>query len=243
MFKLFKKQQPMETKYNQVIEQIHHEFNTAGDQLLQEAIGILADSKLKDKHKGKLLARLGFVNTPQAKETLDAERAEKQAEETANLVHYYSQKYPFNKFINEEAVKKICSKYNLVCGDVSLYKGFVPADKLEIISNFKISYSDTKMTVWSIGICGDYKGIEKKDGGEDAIRYTSLYKKEMRVEGLKICASLKDMDVTGMRLSGYNLIKHIPDPVVLQPCKGGYLIVCAWGDEASDEIVVNPIQN
>lgn len=30
-----------------------------------------------------------------------------------------------------------------------------------------------------------------------------------------------------------------PDPVVLKPIKGGYLILTAWGDEASDELVVN----
>lgn len=57
---------------------------------------------------------------------------------------------------------------------------------------------------------------------------------------LQICAPIKDMDTTGMELDGYNLKKHIPDPVVLQPVTGGYLIITAWGDEASDELVVNP---
>lgn len=36
---------------------------------------------------------------------------------------------------------------------------------------------------------------------------------------------------------------NVPDPVVLQPVKGGFLIVCAWGEEASDEIVVNEKMN
>ena len=44
------------------------------------------------------------------------------------------------------------------------------------------------------------------------------------------------------RVVGYK-IQNIPDPVVLQPVCGGYLIVCAWGDEASDEIVVNQQMN
>lgn len=58
---------------------------------------------------------------------------------------------------------------------------------------------------------------------------------------LQICAPVKDMDLTGLELvEGYKLQKqHIPDPVVLQPVKGGYLILTAWGDEASDELVVN----
>ncbi len=35
----------------------------------------------------------------------------------------------------------------------------------------------------------------------------------------------------------------VPDPVILQPVKGGYLIVTAWGDEASDPDIINPIHN
>ena len=58
---------------------------------------------------------------------------------------------------------------------------------------------------------------------------------------LQICAPVKDMDSTGLEVAeGYKLQKkHIPDPVVLQPVKNGYLILTAWGDEASDELVVN----
>jgi hypothetical protein len=33
------------------------------------------------------------------------------------------------------------------------------------------------------------------------------------------------------------------DPIVLQPVKGGYLVVTKWGLEASDEIVTNPTSN
>ena len=38
-------------------------------------------------------------------------------------------------------------------------------------------------------------------------------------------------------------LKIVPDPVVLQPVRYGFLIVTAWGDEASDEMVVNPRNN
>jgi len=66
-----------------------------------------------------------------------------------------------------------------------------------------------------------------------------------KVAGLQICAPVKDMDITGLELEeGYKLKrKAIPDPVVLQPVDGGYLIVTAWGDEASDPIVVHEICN
>ena len=53
------------------------------------------------------------------------------------------------------------------------------------------------------------------------------------------------MDISDLQLEeGYKLVKkHIPDPVVLQPVKGGYLIITAWGDEASDPLVINPLMN
>jgi len=54
------------------------------------------------------------------------------------------------------------------------------------------------------------------------------------------------MDISGLELKeGYKLERkiEIPDPVVLQPVKGGYLILTAWGDEASDPLVMNEINN
>jgi hypothetical protein len=50
--------------------------------------------------------------------------------------------------------------------------------------------------------------------------------------------------MTGKQLQDYKIIKQaIPDPVVLKAVKDGYLILAAWGDEASDPIVVNEINN
>jgi hypothetical protein len=37
--------------------------------------------------------------------------------------------------------------------------------------------------------------------------------------------------------------KHIPDPVVLQPVKYGYLCLTKWGAEAEDPILLNEINN
>ena len=66
-------------------------------------------------------------------------------------------------------------------------------------------------------------------------------------QSLLICAPPKDMDLKGLHKIGAiftSLVTvTVPDPVVLHPCKGGYLIIAAWGDEASDEIVVNNINN
>lgn len=64
----------------------------------------------------------------------------------------------------------------------------------------------------------------------------------IQIIGLQICAPAKDMNLDDMTIEeGYKVRQNIPDPVVLQPVKGGYLIITAWGDEASDPIVVNSI--
>lgn len=65
---------------------------------------------------------------------------------------------------------------------------------------------------------------------------------------LEICAPLKDFDTRNMEVKDFKLSKiEIPDPVVLKPVhfesSKYYLIVTAWGDEASDPLVQNPIHN
>jgi len=66
----------------------------------------------------------------------------------------------------------------------------------------------------------------------------------------KIVAPQKDFNMDGHVLNGFKIEKEAPqvtffpdDPIVLQPVKGGYLIVTAWGPEASDPAVVNSINN
>jgi hypothetical protein len=64
---------------------------------------------------------------------------------------------------------------------------------------------------------------------------------EKEQASFKICAPKQDFNTLGyVEVDGYRLVY---DPVVLQPVKDGYLIVTAWGQEASDEIVVNQINN
>jgi hypothetical protein len=64
-------------------------------------------------------------------------------------------------------------------------------------------------------------------------------------ENFIIAAPLKDMKIDNTEeVKNYKIVKkHIPDPVVMCRCKGGFLILTAWGDEASDPLVVNEINN
>lgn len=261
---LFKKIIPESTK--EVIEQIHNEFNCAGEELLKEAKEILANSNFSSE-KTNTLRSLGFKNVPEVVEIEQKERKKNLADKTVRLINHYMLKYPNQKFITEDMVAEICKKYNLVCGDVSLFKGFVPLKNLKDIESFKINNEDLpEFYVKNFGsaspwVSTDLTESDFQEGYYSYLtRHSSHYcehallvntypnstqichaNKDLNV--LKICAPIKDMNTEGMQLNGYQLQKHIPDPVVLQPVKGGYLILTAWGDEASDPIVVNERNN
>lgn len=91
---------------------------------------------------------------------------------------------------------------------------------------FQQSNQDYNGTSW-------YGSLQDKEG-----KFIDSGRLEI-ISGYSICAPIKDMDTTNMELKGYKLERHIPDPIVLRAVEGGYLIVTAWGDEASDPIVFN----
>jgi len=65
--------------------------------------------------------------------------------------------------------------------------------------------------------------------------------KETEQAAFKICAPKQDFNTSGfVVMDGFRLVY---DPVVLQPVKNGFLIVTAWGIEATDELVINHNQN
>jgi hypothetical protein len=281
----FNKKTNGETKshsYPQVVEDIHNEFYAAGESIVAEANLLLSELAKKDSSKGKRLSSLGFIKTPEAVSAIENEMALVSAKNIASLVEYYKANYPNNKFITDEQVKVICEKYGLVLGDTSMYKGFVPEVKLQMIENFKLKEKEKNEILFEITEShnGDnvklpIYSISSEDLSEHGLKYfkrddslldyfyivgergSHLCKKEVSdmfvglqyvratrvVNKLKIVAPLKDMEIpSGKRIIGHE-IKNIPDPIVLQNVRGGYLIVCAWGDEASDDIVVDNRHN
>lgn len=268
---------PAKTQYPTIVDEIHNEFFTAGDNILQEATCLLKELEVKDLAKGKRLAALGFGKTREAVVAIETENKLATTKEIADLVMYYRINYPNNKFITEEQVKQICEKYGLVCGETSMYKGFVPENKLKLIEGFKIKEQDNGL-ILSNGVflkgaevrrnCIStsyfhiYKSTEPKDStrygwqsNDGVVFYSSdsnnifnvgdIGRFSVESSGLKICAPLKDMEIPpNKKVEGYKISTiHVPDPVVLHPVHKGYLILAAWGDEASDEIVVNEINN
>ena len=49
-----------------------------------------------------------------------------QSKKTKQTIEYYSFKYPFNKFINEDSVIRICQKYSLLLTNVDRFIGSIP---------------------------------------------------------------------------------------------------------------------
>lgn len=250
--------------YPKEVLEIHHEFEIASEKLLEEANNIINTQPKINESKINILKSLGFNQVKEVQESSEILNKKELSKQQIETVKYFQQNYPFNKFITEEQVKTICHKYNLVCGDVSRFKGFVPEKNVKEISSFKvkdkdilkyivegpngifhINESDILRKPFLDYINGGSEGYVQYEfeqnvkGGEIKFGKFATVKKSNPT--LQICAPVKDMDISGLELKeGYKLEKKfIPDPIVLQPVNGGYLILSAWGDESSDPLVVN----
>lgn len=193
-------------------------------------------------------------------------------DEKASLVRaiqYFSHKYPHYKFITEQSVQRICEKYGLVYGAVSNYIGEVPEENLQHIEKFSIKEKDecysliTRYYHRFEDEAGSYlskseaevrerqKEAERKNWRDMGMWMQQSFSTEIIVKcPLEIAAPKKDFKITDRQeVRGFRIFDkpEIPDPVVLQPVffegKKHYLIVTAWGLEASDPIVVNEVMN
>lgn len=246
MFKLFKSRKST----GKIIAEIHNEFDSASERLLKEAKELLSGINTE---KADRLSKLGFSNAKAVKETKEATELKRKNEALASKVEYFRQWYPHNKFITEEAIEAICKKYNLVFGNVANYKGDVPEKNIREMEGFVLRKEDmNKRSDWEkanesymwqqrtynlMGGLPQYRALQ--DYSQDEIKRMSE-KYTYSQPPFKICAPESDFDTRHLMKSGYKLI---PDPIVLQPVNGGYLIVTKWGLEASDDLVKNEKAN
>jgi|GEM_PF-1673989 len=222
--------------------------------------------------KTSKLKELGFSNTKECKEAdeeiarlrlLESENNSK--EELKEAINYFSVKYPLYKFITESSVKKICKKYGLIYGKVSKYEGTVPDDNIKHMQEFKIDkedecyiynreYMSMHMTILGMGSRRRYSYIsyEQSQKHLDVTKDRKIDYNYLEINEkcpLDIAAPISDFNTDNMEVEDFQVKEkvQIPDPVVLQPIfyKGSkhYLIVTAWGDEASDPLVVNEKNN
>jgi hypothetical protein len=243
-----------------IVEEIHMTFYTEVDRLLAEANIKLATDIIDGnfEKRAKALQNLGFTHNPEVERLVNLQ--EKQRElETLNdekevltkAIHYFSQKYPNYKFITDEAVKRICTKYGLGYATVDRYTGSVPQKNLEHMINFKISQMDKAR----------YDQYRRYRPGDEGFNTYASRDYIGKICPLYICAPEKDFKLErGESFENGRIKREILDPVVLQPVRflyekrgphnfnnvhafNGYLIVTAWGPEASDPEVVNPKHN
>jgi len=252
---------------NQIIKEIHEDFFTEVDKLLAEAkISRSLETTKQDLiNKSERLKKLGFVSTKEVSEAQQEMTRIRKLEEENKLkidlicaIDYFSMKYPQYKFITEESVKTICQKYGLIYGGVDKYKGVVPEKNLKQMEDFKIDQNDQccleTRTNYHYGGSSEktvlnyhnYK-IKSRDGAGEP--YSTYHRYDYTICPLEIAGPVGDFNTQNMNITDYKLEQkiQIPDPVVLQPVfyrnKKYYLIVTAWGLEASDEIVVNQKMN
>jgi len=204
----------------ELIEHIHNEVYSAHDLLLKEAELILQTPIDEEKNKDyQKLIKLGFNNEKNIKEHKQEVQKIEQSKKTKQTIDYYSFKYPFNKFINEDSVVKICDKYGLLLTNVDRFIGSIPEKNQKEIINFKVDKTDLPHSY-------------SKD--REYVNGTSLL----------IIATKDQLNMKNASVQGHKLVDIVKDdPIVLQPVKNGYLIVSAWGIEASDKEVQNPIFN
>lgn len=253
---------------NEVVEKIHNDFDTAGEKLLKEAKEIL--SKNHNTKKGERLKSLGFLNSePVVKSTADIQEREEKRR-TAELIEHYQIYYPNNKFITEKLVEQICKKYGLVWAEVRYYKGDVPEKNISEMEAFKLRDEDKQkyypsrerynrqmemnvfgglaqaanMSMWTQNpLNSPFGNSRPRPRYEQVAPPIQDEKPTLYADPFKICAPEKDFDMTYLKKIGSKLQLHIPDPIVLQPVSGGYLIVSKWGLEGKDESLVNEKQN
>jgi hypothetical protein len=223
--------------------------------------------------KCKRLRALGFTNTKEVKEAeLEIERLSNlemenlQKEKLIRAINHFSFKYPNYKFITEESVKKICAKYNLIYSTIDRYIGTVPDKNLKHMEDFRIeevdecwisqSWSQIYSMLGSFGhrekFCDIHKIKERKEDQEKLQQHPmsqqSIERYFNRKCPLEIAAPLSDFNTEGLEVKDFKLSKiEIPDPIVLKPVifegQKHYLIVTAWGLEASDQDVINEKMN
>lgn len=204
-----------------IVEQIHKEFNTAQDKLIISVPNSSAET----------LFKLGFYKSK------SVESYDPQQMFMKECAEYFRSRYPQYKFISERQVKNICKKYNLVLTTVDRYTGTVPHSKVAEIASFKLRTEDLRnrrINEWGMISHDAFHPFNYATGETLHPGHSEFW----------ICAPITDVDTEGLTAVEHNLSEvRADDPVVLQPVEGGFIIVAAWGPEASDEDVVNEKMN
>lgn len=124
-------------RQNELVKEIHLQFDTAEDRLLAEAKQIISTGDNVDRQKALRLAAIGFSK---AKPVRDAEGLTVrvgEAQQTTDDIQWCRENYPLYKYISEEELQKVCQKYGLQYSHSFKYTGDIPEKNLAEIEAFK----------------------------------------------------------------------------------------------------------
>jgi hypothetical protein len=146
MITLFKKQP--------TVEQIHAEFDSAEERILQECDNLLNELKIPTEtqleRKATMIAELGFVNSETVKQAATLKEKSKTIQHKlevtktqAELIREFKVKYPNEKFITIDELERICEKYNLIHAPAVNYIKDIPEKNvLEMVNCKKLEIED-----------------------------------------------------------------------------------------------------
>lgn len=253
--------------YPEIVTQIHNEFKSAGEKLLKQA-----QATTDNIQKGKRLLSAGFTATKEAAEAKEFLGLSEQAsiimkymveyplnkfiDETtvAAICNKYNlAKAPISRYKGFVPEKKLADIESFKVNKTDL-----PANGIRVTECWGIGLASILTKKVNARRVHKILGMQQIPSDSKLWRFRNclitpkgnVWCDEMEVinkSEMCICAPAKDFDLKGLvknKKSFFSTQKMtFPDPVVLQPVNGGYLIVTAWGDEASDENVVNSINN
>ena len=214
---------------NEIIEAIHHDFKNEWKEILTSNIPTPFTKEESELIEARNLAKkLGFSRGNNLSEKLQ-KRVQEENEKAAiyKAYQHFNFYYPQNKFHTVQSVSKLCDKYGLVMGDLGAYVGNIPISCLQDMDNFKIRDDVCVRRI-----------------------YSYFHNSYLITESFKIIATRSEMQEVGYsEFVDENGITQIikEDPIVLHSIEFEktqyFLVVTAWGLEANDELVKNPLLN
>lgn len=246
-------------------EEIHNDFYSATEvELSNRKPDDDSFDEIKASYERVCKVReLGFTNSKTVEQLSEDFYKMRRYELLRDIHAHFSFKYPQYKFIHRDGIIELCKKYGLVLGKVRHYIGEIPEKNMEDLVNMHISEQDEEWEVaesvfYSSGSSHTYtyERLSKDNVNDKLKKLQGEYKHpgdrhtyDARKRSLLIAAPLGDFDRSKVEPGpGIELIE-IPqdDPIVFAPVihedQTGYLIITAWGKEASDGMVVNERMN
>ena len=217
------KRNQADTRIRVSAAQIHAELYAEVDTLLAEPDGFSEQAPTPSGRVNTLL-KMGFFNQPEVSDFMSEDRRYQGRKieygfrrERYDLATRYAFRYSNYKFITHDSLDKVLSKYGLVKEGVGEFIGTIPDANVADMARFM-----EQVTI----------AEEDRVNGDSDNYLIAAPIDQFRPKGYKGFASKEAYDRW-----------LIEDPIVLKQVRDGYLIITAWGDEASDPDVQNERNN